>query len=55
MFQVYLPCCGLLLVILVEYLRTILLNLIQIAAGVGSDYGLTVNILIDYIRASLLA
>ncbi len=27
-----------LLVVLVEYLRTILLNLIQIASGVGSDF-----------------
>ena len=32
------------LVVLVEYLGAILLNLIQIAAAVRSDYGLIVNI-----------
>ncbi|KGG26520.1 hypothetical protein EV13_0407 [Prochlorococcus sp. MIT 0702] len=37
------PCWGLLLVVLVEYLRTILLNLIQISAAVNSDFELIVN------------
>ena len=32
------------LVVLVEYLGAILLNLIQITAAVGSDFGLIVNI-----------